>query len=391
MDTWNKEDQTVGQPKDKAQHIAELAPQEPSPDKQRVVSFLTAGLAGLILALGLSLFLPFFEPIAWAIILALFFHPVYIWLRRILRGSETLASIGMCILIIAFIIIPVFALLGSLTSEVIRVYTQVQERLQTGQFAIVPDEQSHPILNKGVNRLLELLRTHEEGVKETIIDLSKRMGEFFITQGTVVFKNIANVIFKAALMLVTLYYLFRDGERMLEVFKDLIPLPKLDVERLGNITSDVLSATLYGNLLTAFIQGGLGVFILWILDFSAPVLWGMILGLATFIPMVGTALVWVPATVYLFATGDYLKGAILLTFSVLIISQIDYFLRPYLISGKTQLHSLFLFFSILGGLNVFGLLGLILGPIIIALCMSILEIYRQNLLGRPVQKDFIGT
>ncbi len=348
-----------------------------------VIALLTAGLAGLILALGLSLFLPFFEPIAWAIILTLFFHPAYLWLKKFLRGSEGLASVCMCILIIAFIIIPVFALLGSLTAEVLRVYTQVQDQLQAGNFSIVPDPHKYPLVNKVINLILQALKTHEEGLKASLVDLSQRMGEFFLRQGTVVFKNVANIIFKGALMLVTLYYLFRDGERMLAVFKDLLPLPQGDVERLGSITSDVLSATLYGNLLTAFIQGGLGVFILWLLDFSAPILWGMVLGLATFIPMVGTALVWVPATVYLFATGDYLKGAILLTFSVLVISQIDYFLRPYLISGKTQLHSLFLFFSILGGLNVFGLLGLVLGPILVALCMSILEIYRQNLLGRP--------
>ena len=348
-----------------------------------VIAILTAALAGLVLVLGLSLFLPFFEPISWAIILALFFHPAYMWLRRLLRGADGVASLCMCILIITFIIIPVFVLLGSLTAEVVRVYTQIQDQLQAGNFSIVPDQEKYPLIGKALDMALRVLKTHEEGLKTTIVDMSQRMGEFFLHQGTVVFKNVANVIFKGALMLVTLYYLFRDGEKMLAVFKDLLPLPQMDVERLGSITSDVLSATLYGNLLTAFIQGGLGVFILWVLDFSAPVLWGMVLGLATFIPMVGTALVWGPATVYLFITGDYLKGAILLTFSILVISQIDYFLRPYFISGKTQLHSLFLFFSILGGLNVFGLLGLVLGPILVALCMSILEIYRQNLLGRP--------
>ncbi len=358
----------------------------PPAENKWVVALLVAGLAGLILALGLSLFMPFFEPIAWAIILTLFFHPAYLWLKKFLRGSEAIASVCMCIMIIAFIIMPVFGLLGSLTSEVIRVYTQVQEHLQEGDFTVVPDPTKHPLLNKGVNHALQALKTHEESVRATLTDLSKRMGEFFIKQGTVVFKNVANIIFKGALMLVTLYYLFRDGHKMLATFMDLIPLPKTDVERLGSITSDVLSATLYGNILTAFIQGGLGVFILWLLDFSAPILWGIVMGLATFIPMVGTALVWVPATIYLFVTGDYLKGAILLTFSILVISQIDYFLRPYLISGKTQLHSLFLFFSILGGLNVFGLLGLVLGPILLALCMSILELYRQNLLGRPASQ-----
>ncbi len=351
----------------------------------KLLALLTAGLAGLILALGLRLFLPFFEPITWAIILALFFYPVYRWLRRILRGSEGLASLGMCLLIIAFIIIPVFALLGSLTSEVIRVYSEVEDNLQAGNFTIVPNKERFPILNKTVSHALKALKTHEGRVKEALTDFSKKTGEFFLRQGTVVFKNVASIIFDAALMIVTLYYLFRDGEQMLQTFKDLLPLPRQDVERFAGLTSDVLSATLYGNLLTTFIQAGLGIFILWVLGFSAPLLWGMLMGLASFVPMLGTSIVWIPATLYLFVTGFYLKGAILLIYSVLIISQIDYFLRPYFISGKTQLHTLFLFFSILGGLRVFGFLGFVLGPILIALCVSILELYKVNFLGRTPQ------
>ncbi len=353
---------------------------------EKIVGFITAAMGGAILFFGLKLFLPFFEPIAWAIILALFFYPVYRGLRKVLRGSHGLASLGMCILIIAFIIMPVFALLGSLTSEVLRVYGQVQEHIHKGDFSIVPDKDKHPLLYKATTKALETFKTHESGVKDSLSDISKRMGEFFLKQGTVVFKNVANILFKAALMIVTLYYLFRDGERMLQSFTDLLPLPKKEVENFASITSDVLSATLYGNLMTAFIQAALGVLILWFLDFSAPILWGLVMGLSAFIPMVGTALVWLPATIYLFVAGFYLKGAILLTFSVLVISQIDYFLRPYLISGKTQLHSLFLFFSILGGINVLGIIGLILGPIIIALCMAILELYKYHYLGRTPQE-----
>lgn len=357
-----------------------------SRNNNKLVTLLAMGLAGVILAMGLSLFLPFFEPIAWAIILGLFFYPIYRWIRRTLKVSEGLASLGMCILIIAFIIIPVFALLGSLTTEVIRVYTEVQKGLDTGDFTIVPDKNKSPILNKTVSKALDVLRTHETRVKEIIIDLSKKMGEFFLKQGTIVFKNIANIIFKAALMLVTLFYIFKDGERMLQTFKDLLPLPRHDVENLVKAMDDVLSATLYGNLLNAVIQGSLGFFIMWMLDFSAPLLWGMIMGLTTFIPMIGPALVWLPATIYLFLAGLYLKAAILLAFSVLIISQIDYFLRPLFISGKTQIHILILFFSILGGLSVFGFLGFILGPILMALCVSILELYRLNSLGRRQEK-----
>ena len=343
---------------------------------------MTAGIAGVILLAGLSLFVPFFEPITWAIILALFFYPVFKRIKKVCRGSGNLAALIMCILIMLFIIVPVFTLLGSLTGEVVRVYEQVQEKVQSGEFWVIPDKSKYPRLHKGVTRGLKLMDTHEQKIKESIIDFSKKIGEFVLKKATVIFKNLANIVFKAAIMLVILYYLFRDGQHMLETFKDLLPLPRQDVERFTSLTHDVLSATLYGNFLTAFIQAGAGIFILWILDFTAPIFWGTLIGLATFVPMIGTAAVWLPATIFLFATGDYLKGAILLMYSVVVISQIDYFLRPIFISGKTQLHSLFLLLSIIGGLNVFGLLGLVLGPILLALCMAILETYRMNLLGR---------
>ncbi len=346
-----------------------------------VVLLLSTALAGLILVLGVLLFMPFFEPICWAVILALFFHPVHRYLVKFLKGMDGLAAFLMCILIVLFIIIPVFVLLGSVTTEVIRVYGQIQAGIKHGGFNFLTGT-NNCLLHKMAAWLLSVFKAHQDTIQKLLNSFSKHIGEFFITQGTVVFKNIAAVIFKAALMLVTLYYFFRDGEKMLAMFQDLLPLPAKVAANFMEITQDVLSATLYGNLLTSVIQGGLGIFILWALNFSAPFLWGMILGLATFIPMVGTAIVWVPATLYLFISGLYLKGAILLAFSLIIISQIDYFLRPYLISGKTQIHTLLLFFSILGGLNVFGMLGLVLGPLLLALCVSILEIYRKNFLKR---------
>ncbi|MDA8161375.1 MAG: AI-2E family transporter [Desulfobacteraceae bacterium] len=353
-------------------------------DTQKFVVFLATGITLFILILGLMLFAPFLHPIAWAIVLTLFFYPVYQKIRLLLRGKEGLASLFMCLLIIAFIILPVFTLLGSLTNEVIRVYQEFQANIGSQGSGPLVNLRAYPLINKLLFHIMTALKLHDESVIEQIIsELTKRLSESFVAQGTVVFKNVIGVIFQGLLMLVTLYYLFKDGGRFLNEFKGLLPFHDAEIERFSKIVSDVLYATLYGNILTAVIQAWLGVFILWALDFSAPLLWGIVMGIATFIPILGTALVWVPATLYFFMVGMYIKGAILLSFSLLVISQIDYFLRPYLISGKTQLHSLFLFFSILGGLDAFGLLGLILGPIIIALCVSILEIYKLNYLESP--------
>ena len=352
--------------------------------KGRIAAFVALSMALLILLGGLRLLFPFFEPISWAIILALFFYPVYERLSRPLNGSQALSAFIMCVLIMTFIIIPVFVLITSLTSEVLRVYAASVSHIQSGNFTLLPDAQAHPVLHRLGVQILKAFKLYGADLKTTLMDLASNMGEYFLKQGTIVFKNVAAIIFKAALMLVILFYLFTDGQEMLQSFKRLLPLNKSTVDSFMKLTSDVLSATLYGNLLTGAIQAGLGIFIFWLLDFSAPLLWGIILGLGTFIPMIGTAIVWAPASVYLFFTGAYLKGAILLAFSLLVISQIDYFLRPYLISGKTELHNLFLFLGILGGINAFGLLGLILGPMIIALCVSILEIYRLNLIEKEI-------
>ncbi len=346
-------------------------------ETNRLAYVITLCLSGLILSLGLMLFSPFFEPIAWAIILVLFFYPVYERLCGIFHNNTVAASLVMCVLIVAFIVIPVFGLMASLSTEVMRVFSEVQEYLQRGDFFVVPDESRHPLLHKLTLNLIASFDGHEDTVRNSIMDFSRAAGQFFFRQGTVIFKNAVSIVFKAALMVVTLFYLFTDGPGWLREFRNLLPVRRHVAEKFINLTADVLSATLHGNLLTGAIQGALGIFILWSLDFSAPLLWGTVLGMGTFIPIVGTAIVWVPATLYLFISGAYLKGTILLAFSLLVISQIDYFLRPLLISGKTQLHSMFLFFSILGGLQTFGFLGLILGPILVALCVSILEVYKQ--------------
>ncbi len=352
------------------------------PWTERLSGVVALCLALGILFCGLWIYLPFFEPICWAIILSLFFHPLYQRLLKLLMGQRVLSSFIMCFLIVAFIIIPVFFLITSLTSEVLRVYTAGMASLQSVHMDLIPDPHQYPTLNKLTIKLLKAFKLYGADLHGTLADLTRSVGEYFLRKGTVVFRNIAVLVFKSFLMLVILFYLFTDGEHMLRSFKDLLPLKKENVERFMKLTSDVLAATLYGNLFTGAIQAGLGIFIFWALDFSAPILWGIILGLGTFVPMIGTAIVWGPASIYLLVTGQYLKGAALLAFSLLVISQIDYFLRPYLISGKTELHNLFLFLGIIGGINVFGLLGLILGPMVIALCMSILELYRMNLLER---------
>ncbi|MBA2848475.1 AI-2E family transporter [Thermosulfuriphilus ammonigenes] len=347
---------------------------------QVFVSIILFSFAVAVLLLGAGLFLPFFKAIAWAVILALFFYPLNMRLRQRLKGHRGVAAFLMCLLLIFFIIVPVFAFLAALTNEVIRIYSEIHTSLGENGLQILPHLQKHPLFQRLGEGVLKTLQAREAAIKESLVDVVRQFGDFFIRQGTVIFKNVAGLVIQGAFMMVALYYLFRDGDDLLYALKSFVPLPPGDVEIIATKINQVLTATLYGSVLTAMVQGSLGIFILWILGFSAPLLWGLIMTISAFVPLFGTALVWGPATVYLLIKGLYLKALVLFLFGGLVISQIDSILRPLFIAGRTDIHNLFLFFSILGGLNLFGFVGVLLGPIIIALCISILEIYRSRIL-----------
>jgi len=189
-------------------------------------------------------------------------------------------------------------------------------------------------------------------------------------------------IFKFFLMTVALFFLFRDGEQLMEKIKTLLPFSTTERENILKRIVDMIHATIYGGIVVALVQGGLGGLGFLIVGLPAPLFWGTVMAFFSFVPIVGTALVWFPAVVILFAQGTYLKGVILLAWGMIIVSLSDNFLRPILIGGRTQVHTLLLFFGILGGLRVFGFLGLIAGPLVITICLALIDIYTTAPLSR---------
>jgi predicted PurR-regulated permease PerM len=145
---------------------------------------------------------------------------------------------------------------------------------------------------------------------------------------------------------------------------------------------DIISSSIYGGVLVALVQGALGGVAFWLLGLPAPILWGFVMFLFSILPVVGSPLIWIPAVVYLFISGAYIKALLLLVWGALIIGSVDNILKPIIISGKTAMHPLLLLFSILGAIKVFGFIGVIAGPLILSLALSIIEIYRENLKKR---------
>ena len=177
-------------------------------------------------------------------------------------------------------------------------------------------------------------------------------------------------------------------EPLRDALYDIVPLEYEQSHDIVLRTREVIGATIYGVLAISAIQGVLGFLIFFLLGLPSPLLWGVVMFLMSMIPMAGAFVVWVPAALYLLLTGSYVKAILLAVWGVLVIGSIDNFLSPRLVGRRARLHELLIFFSVLGGLQVFGVLGLVLGPVLAAITLALIEVVRQA--NRPPSRDAEG-
>ena len=176
-----------------------------------------------------------------------------------------------------------------------------------------------------------------------------------------------------------MYFLFKDADAIMAIIRDIIPLTEEDKDEVLANNRVVITATFSGGVLVGAIQGLLGGIAFWVLAIPSPILWGFMMFIFSFLPVVGTSLIVVPAAIYLLIVGSYVKALLMILWGFFIIGLADNFLRPVIVSGRTHQHPLLLFFSILGAVNVFGFIGIIAGPIILSIAQAILDIYRSAL------------
>ncbi len=203
-----------------------------------------------------------------------------------------------------------------------------------------------------------------------IQNILQSLGNIFLAT----FGTILNIIFT----LFALFYFLSEGDKIVSLIKELIPAKPSSKEEIINKISEILKAVLYGSILTSLVQGLVALVIYLILAIPQPFLFAFLTMLASYIPFFGTTLIWIPLSLYLLLTGYYFKAGALFLLCALTVAQIDNLLKPRIISGKTRIHNLLMFFSVLGGIYRFGITGLFLGPIILGLFLSILEIYRSK-------------
>ncbi len=329
----------------------------------------------LIVLLGYLLFRivnPFLTSIIWATVITIIFFPLYSLLLKYLKRDYLAASLTV-ITVIAFILGPFtyFAiLLATELGHLSRLLTE--ERL-----TYLKDLLSSPKV-AGVFIYLEknFGITQEKITSEVITNISS-LSRTIINNVTAGLSNILGIAINFILMIFTLFFFLIGGPFYLKKGLEYLPFSEYEKKRLICLVRDIVVSTIYGGVIVALIQATIGGLAFWMLGVPAPVVWGSAIAIASFIPLLGAFSVWGPIALYLFLTGSVLKGFILTAIGALGISTIDNVLKPIIIGSRTKMPTIVLFFSVLGGIKEFGLLGLIAGPLVVALFIAVIEIFRK--------------
>jgi predicted PurR-regulated permease PerM len=330
-------------------------------------------LSALVLLLGYVTYLifrPFFVPIGWAIVFAIVLYPVHNFFLKYLRVGS-LSAVFILILILVITLGPLSYVSYQLAVELHNMSFEHATEEIVGIF-------SHPLIQPLVERTLSLFSITEEQFRTSVVTNLTRLGKNLLGLGGGRISDIITGAFDFVLMAFTLFFLLKDGPKFLEKLRDYMPFPENEKRQLTKQIKDVVVSTIYGGVVVALVQGLIGVTAFAVVGIRAPVLWGMAMSITSFIPIVGCALVWVPATLYLFAKGLTTQALILAAIGVFAISTVDNILRPIIIRGRMSMPLLLVFFSVFGGIQVFGLLGLVLGPLVVAVFASVVGIFRTR-------------
>lgn len=335
------------------------------------------------LILSYEIFKPFLLAIFMGGVFAAILFPIHKRLRIWLKNN-TLSSLVISILVTLLVIVPLIAIISMLTTEVLNVYFSLQQWVYDGKFQALLSMEGEGWLADMVSFVMEQFgRINQQfdvsiNWQQQILGIAEKSTSFIVDSGTSIIKNIFITLFYFFIFLFSLFFLLRDGEKLVTEIKDISPLQASENEKIYTKFRDVSSASIFGSLFIAAVQGVLGGLAFLVLGVPNPLLWGTVMIFCALIPMIGTPIVWVPASFFLLLTGHWITAIILFAFCLSVVSGIDNVLRPFLLQGKSGLHPLVLFFAIIGGIFVYGPLGIILGPITIALFVTILHLYKTE-------------
>ena len=307
--------------------------------------------------------LPFLSVLVWALTLAVMFTPLQRWLESKLKTPNLAALIS--ILFIGLIIITPTLLIGEqLLTQVVKGSQLVETKLNSGEWRRMFEAQ--PQLATIVTKVDQYVN-----FPDMLKTLNTKLGD---AAGALVKGSIFQVI-GLVLVFYMLFFLLRDRHWAIKSIASLSPLSKAEMDKLFNRVGDIIHAIVYGTFAIAAIQGTLGGLMFWWLDLPAPFLWGLVMSFLAIVPMLGASIVWVPAALFFALEGNWGSALLLTLWGMLIVGTIDNLLRPVFVGNRLKMHTILIFISVIGGLLKFGPAGIILGPVTLAVTVTLLEIW----------------
>ncbi|MBA3015280.1 MAG: AI-2E family transporter [Proteobacteria bacterium] len=324
-----------------------------------------------ILLLGRLLW-PFLSILVLSFVLTGIFRPFYSFLirRHVSPGFSSLLS---CLLIVIIVFIPLTLFIGALSREAFALYQLAKSANFVVKFWEI-------IQNEHIVRGREFLegfgiKFEPEGFTNTLSDFAKLVGGFIYNQASSWATNIMSFLLNFLMMIVIIFFLLRDQEHLINYINRLSPLPAEQGILLVNKFHEIAKAVLIGNGVCGIIQGVFGCMIFALFEIGPPIFWGAIMGILAFLPIFGIGLVLIPASFFLLLKGEMGAGIFLIIFYMTLSFSVEYFLKPKMVGKQVNMHTLLVFLGIMGGLSVFGFLGIIYGPLIITAFLTLSELY----------------
>jgi predicted PurR-regulated permease PerM len=319
---------------------------------------------------------PFMSVLVWAVVLAVVFAPVHRRIEQRVPSPAAAAAIS-TLLVIITILAPVTFITIAVVNEARGVATSLASH--EGPWLDPQSPLVGPVL-RWLSQYVDVAQLQSpDFVRERL-----QLWSGSLAVGTIgVVGGLVAAIVQMFLVIFTLFYLFRDGRAISRALFDLVPLESGQIADVVTRTREVIAGSVYGVVMISAIQGALGFFIFWALGLPSALLWGVVMFFLSMIPSAGAFLVWAPAALYLAATGAWTRAVILVVWGVLVVGSIDNFLSPRLVGKRTCMHELLIFFAVLGGIQMFGVLGVVLGPVVIAITLALIEIVRNA--NRPIE------
>ena len=314
---------------------------------------------------------PILLPIFMGALLAYITYPVYtIILKKINKRGICALIISLAVLLL--LIIPGVFLVKTLVHESYILFLLGKQRIATGIFLDCTNNFCLTIKNFGQN--LDVSLQIEEGLK--------LITNWIIQRGSAIIVSVPKVLLNIFVVFFTMFYFLKDGKLFIQKINDFMSMKERKYLFIIQRLKEIIHGLVYGYLLVAIIQGILGGFGFYIFGVSSPLFWGVIMAFLALIPALGTGIVWLPASLFLFLDGLFqgsnsmiIRGILLFAYSLIIVSSIDNLLKPKLVSGKAKIHPVVILTGIFGGIIVFGAVGVILGPLILSLTTVFIDIF----------------